>query len=562
MVTMNEKKKEARNGEEKANSGTDLNIYRTLSSKPSQLISKAITDVIFEFYIAQNIHFDFLIYGETSSHMNDVIYIVIRNISDVIPINIIYVSDITNWKHKLNQSAMIFIKSIKNLRKLHENSKIRDDFGPFLEYSGYEKLKFLIYVEDIKNIDDFSFIFGRNDPEIINRSGDITLYEFFIISHENFILLLANDIFEGHCGKVTLKILNFIEIISKVWEKPLQNFDHYSDFNGCLVGFSIEFQFCFYLIDDEVKKISQTYLEKYYFEKYENFGGLLYEVINIIAKRNNFTPYYVFIQFHSRLVVREYLPPVNHIFHLDFCPINEYNISKQYPFPISDTKFYYLISYNDLYTNYEKLTFPFDAVTWILIFLTFGLTFVSIFSLKFCPRRIKIIFFGEGINNPAYNALGIFFGISQLRLPHESFCCAILMIFIWFCLIIRTCWQSMMFELMTSDMRKPLPASIEDLIEMNYTVSLGTTKYEYFKEQLNGREIPNYIETDKIEHYELYKQILFGKNTWKIAFLVSQLEHISWNASLNNSLPIMENEFLEKPLVFGLPKNNILFHSV
>lgn len=38
--------------------------------------------------------------------------------------------------------------------------------------------------------------------------------------------------------------------------------------------------------------------------------------------------------------------------------------------------------------------------------------------------------------------------------------------------MIRTCWQSKMFEFLTTDMRKPLPASIEDLKEMNYTIVL------------------------------------------------------------------------------------------
>jgi hypothetical protein len=87
------------------------------------------------------------------------------------------------------------------------------------------------------------------------------------------------------------------------------------------------------------------------------------------------------------------------------------------------------------------------------------------------------LFFFLGNFSPAYNALGIFFGISQLQLPRESFSRFILLLFIWFCLIFRTCYQSMMFEFMTSDMQKPLPASIEDLRDMNYTIVFHPSTY-------------------------------------------------------------------------------------
>jgi hypothetical protein len=92
-----------------------------------------------------------------------------------------------------------------------------------------------------------------------------------------------------------------------------------------------------------------------------------------------------------------------------------------------------------------------------------------------------------GIANPAYNALGILFGISQLRLPRESFSRFILLLFIWFCLIFRTCYQSMMFEFMTSDMQKPLPASLDDLIKMNYTIVTQINAFDYLEMQINGR---------------------------------------------------------------------------
>jgi hypothetical protein len=97
-----------------------------------------------------------------------------------------------------------------------------------------------------------------------------------------------------------------------------------------------------------------------------------------------------------------------------------------------------------------------------------------------------------GINDPAFNAVGIFFGIGQTQLPRKNFSRIILMLFIWFCLIFRTCWQSMMFEFMTTDMRKPLPETIEDLRAMDYTIVLINSaygEYNYFNNEImRGRD--------------------------------------------------------------------------
>jgi hypothetical protein len=47
-----------------------------------------------------------------------------------------------------------------------------------------------------------------------------------------------------------------------------------------------------------------------------------------------------------------------------------------------------------------------------------------------------------------------------------------------------------MFEFMTTDMRKPLPQTIEDLIKWNYTILLINKSHykSYNDEIINGRE--------------------------------------------------------------------------
>jgi hypothetical protein len=45
-----------------------------------------------------------------------------------------------------------------------------------------------------------------------------------------------------------------------------------------------------------------------------------------------------------------------------------------------------------------------------------------------------------------------------------------------------------MFDFMTSDMRKPLPETFEDLIRFNYTAAVFTGEYEIYNEFVSGRE--------------------------------------------------------------------------
>lgn len=135
-----------------------------------------------------------------------------------------------------------------------------------------------------------------------------------------------------------------------------------------------------------------------------------------------------------------------------------------------DINFFILVTPGELYSPYEKLLLPFDKTTWILLLSTFAHAFLTIFIINRFSIRVQNILYGRRITTPTVNVIQIFFGISQTRLPREHFSRFILMLFIGFCLIIRTCFQSKFFEFMTSEPRRPPPKTLEELIERNYTV--------------------------------------------------------------------------------------------
>lgn len=134
-----------------------------------------------------------------------------------------------------------------------------------------------------------------------------------------------------------------------------------------------------------------------------------------------------------------------------------------------DLHFQIFVTPSEFYSNFEKLLLPFDTTTWNLLAALFSIITIVIIVASFMSKSVKKIIFGRNIKRPGLNVTQIFFGIGQTRLPRESILRFILIFFVLFCLIMRTCYQSKMFDFITTDMRKPPPETIEDVIDRGYT---------------------------------------------------------------------------------------------
>lgn len=134
----------------------------------------------------------------------------------------------------------------------------------------------------------------------------------------------------------------------------------------------------------------------------------------------------------------------------------------------------------EAYSSFEKMILPFDSLTWISSICVFSTAFISIFIVNLMPKRTRILFYGKNVVTPALNVVAIFFGISQTKLPTNSFARLILMNFVMFCLVLRAAYQGVLFTMMSTDIGKPLPVSFEDLVSMNYTILIHNgEKYLY-----------------------------------------------------------------------------------
>lgn len=85
--------------------------------------------------------------------------------------------------------------------------------------------------------------------------------------------------------------------------------------------------------------------------------------------------------------------------------------------------------------------------TWIALGVTFLIGFITIMALRMCSCEIQRFAFGMSVSAPAFNIVIAFFGQGLSILPGRNFSRYLLTLFVLFCLIIRTCYQGVQFEL-------------------------------------------------------------------------------------------------------------------
>ncbi|KAG5669317.1 hypothetical protein PVAND_017205 [Polypedilum vanderplanki] len=507
-----------------------LNIHESFRSEKNSINLKAtaLSLVIDEIFKDSLRKFEFIIYGKQPVHNRDVLNEVLKNNGRKligVPIKLI-----TNYKMimKLNNSAVIFISSNKEFNKF--NSKIKFASKFFYPY------KFLVYCENL----DLELIVGLESTEFpyqrLERPNNL-YYQYLMIGNRLINFRYFTPYF---CHKRNYIDIDYFDQIKLKWINDLKYIED-DNFFGCLISFAIFFGHLFHFKDvldnRKLNKITEEEIIEELNSKTDTaYDGLIYHVIEELAKIKNFTPVYQII---SGSISKN--SKIHHSNLNIFCIPNAIQSDIGTAIPFTNLETFYVITPSEFYNNYEKLFFPFDKLTWIFLSFTFITAFVIIFIINRMPKWIQDIVYGKGITSPSFNVLGTFFGIGQTRLPTENFARTILLLFIWFCLIFRTCYQSMMFEFTTSDMRKPLPEDIDDLHDQNYKIIAKIPPQNYMDGDFY-RRFPNRV-------YGIFNDknytILHKSDEEILDLFCSQLHNATAKLALRiNKEDIIVNEFL------------------
>jgi hypothetical protein len=379
-----------------------------------QSVATVMVDVIREFYIAKGIKFDFLIYGESSEHIDDVITEVSKKLSENnVTVVLRQIINIKNWNHQFKKSSIILTKSESNLANLHEHTIIKFHLLNLVQLANIapEQFKFLVYCEEFEYIGTLQEFMNDFNTVILNNAIDFRFYEFFITNEKDLVILSAFKLYSReHCEELKVKLVNAYDKSSQSWMKKFENHDHYDNFYGCLLKFQSMHLGIIrpknFVHKNDGQRLKNLVVESINKELKLIMGddnveveGLLIDILKTVSLKTNFS-------FHCSLTIpNEYKNDSNYLGSKNFIPSaaislgwGTFTVSNgldYFSLPNRAIEMYYLVSWNDLYTNYEKLVLPFDFATWLFLSFTFGLTFGVIFGLHQCPQWIRTVVFGR-----------------------------------------------------------------------------------------------------------------------------------------------------------------------
>lgn len=136
-------------------------------------------------------------------------------------------------------------------------------------------------------------------------------------------------------------------------------------------------------------------------------------------------------------------------------------------------------------SSFEKLFSPFNFVLWGLLIATFIFGAFVIFLIRFQKRSTQEFVFGTNTGNPYLNMLNIILNGSQNIEPTRNFSRFLLMVFILFCIVIRTLYQAQVFKFLQTDQIHAEIQTIDELIAQHFDIYM----YESFQELSKGLKI-------------------------------------------------------------------------
>jgi hypothetical protein len=213
--------------------------------------------------------------------------------------------------------------------------------------------------------------------------------------------------------------------------------------------------------------INGTFFDSYKNEATGRFSGVLVDIMNVVGQKYQMNIIYNYHQLARQVHSRgDMIPTIYVSTHYSSEDVIVYShLTSTY----TENVYRVVITRPSSLTSYEKLAMPFDKTTWVLLGLTFGAAFAVTVIVNKQSRWIQDIVYGKNVRMPGYNIVSIFFGIGQSKLPMLNFPRIILVLFIWFCFIIRTAYVGVLFELLALDIQRPPPQTLLELIKENFT---------------------------------------------------------------------------------------------
>jgi hypothetical protein len=339
-----------------------------------------------------------------------------------------------------------FIRDENPLRtspKLHLKFYLSFQHGSFVDLENVFEERRKLQLEKSAEADHFD-------------DSETNLYFYFLFGDNRGLTLSTFVLFsQTSCNVLQQHEVNLYDKSLKKWQSGDFEVQKHRNFHGCEINVEIAGD------SDDIERSETRVIGD------DIRVGLIKNTFEVISKSANCT--YKYIKYQSEAI---------DIFVILTCNKDLTTLGYKTTFPFLTIPYFIASPLGQEYDCYEKLLLPFDYYTWILILMTFASAIATIWLLKFTSASVRNFVIGEEIQQPTEDVARILLGISQTRLPRRNFARFLTMVFILFCLIIRTAWQGKIFEFMQKDMRKPRPESYQEMIDQNFTLYSLTEVYK------------------------------------------------------------------------------------
>jgi hypothetical protein len=296
------------------------------------------------------------------------------------------------------------------------------------------------------------------------------------------------------CGNTESKVINSYE--NETWKNGIENFfpSKLKDLNNCSLTIGINqnrpyviMQYItnktYNLVGREVKIVEELSRSLNFHVKFKlNVGGILYEngtATGSIGDLLNKSVDFIIADYSLKLL------------RLKFMEASSSYYSSQIGFVFSP---------RPKFSQLENLYRPLDSYVWLSVLTTFSVGVIVILSVRFYFVKAQQLILGENINTPLLNMMIAVFGGSQTKEPKNNFARVILMLFIMFCLILRTLYQSSLFRFLQLLEQKDFQ-TIDELIDNKYKIFTSAANYDLFPKDshiFKSINLVDYVEIEEV----------------------------------------------------------------
>lgn len=422
-----------------------LNLFSILKSQKVQkinstIVSHAIADIIDILGDSHAMRFQIIIANE-----NDQLEVIASKIlkKTSSPLSVRYCTDDKRQHHIFKGTPAILLTDGQLI------SDIRLEDSPISKNNtGLEKRQTNSFVDTAIII----YVYGSSEIFIkSNGIGSIYYQILFSANDQNPILANFMPLTNKSCVPNWQNISEFssqnLSWNSKVFVRK------YEKFHNCPIRIAVFEGFTGGVGDTIFKCIKKK-------NGHRKFSGIGGEVLNVFISK-----YEVQVVQHNE----------GEVYDIATIPFNLRNIPSDGHLTSPITYLYstFLLTYGHFYDPYEKIILPFDTYIWFALISTFCAAFISIFITYRFSKIIQDYIFGIGVSYPTLGVLQIFFGLGYVHLPHRNFARILFIAFTIFCLVVRTAYQGKMFDFIVGDIRKPMPETIEELLNSGIHIFRG-----------------------------------------------------------------------------------------